>query len=114
MPISNILKRFFGSKSQRDIKEILPLLHKIREAYPLIEALSHDELRARTLQIKDQVRNVVKEKEAVIDTAKIIGPINMLNFTFHHLCYLLVGRLLRRSTILQLRKLHAISFANEM
>jgi preprotein translocase subunit SecA len=70
MAISNILKKFFGNKSQRDIKEILPILHEIRDVYPQIEALDHDELRARSRSIKDQVRNLVKEKESVIDDLK--------------------------------------------
>jgi preprotein translocase subunit SecA len=70
MAISDILGKFFGNKSQRDIKEILPLLHKIREAYPVIEKLTHDQLRARTVEIKDQVRGVVKEKESVIEDLK--------------------------------------------
>jgi preprotein translocase subunit SecA len=70
MAISYILNKFFGNKSQRDIKEILPLLHNIREAYPLIEQLNHDQLRARTIEIKNEVRKVVKEKESVIEDLK--------------------------------------------
>ncbi len=70
MAVSNILRKFFGNKSQRDIKEILPEVNKIRAIYPQIESLSHDELRARTLQIKDQVRGIVKEKESMITDLK--------------------------------------------
>ncbi len=62
----NFFKKFFGSKSQRDIKEILPLLNKIRETYKVIEQLSNDGLRAKTLEIKDLIRDSVKDKEAVI------------------------------------------------
>jgi preprotein translocase subunit SecA len=63
MAITNFLRRFFGSKSQRDIKEILPLLNKIRETYTVIEKLSNDQLRAKTSELSDLVRNAVKEKE---------------------------------------------------
>jgi preprotein translocase subunit SecA len=62
----NFFKKFFGSKSQRDIKEILPLLNKIRETYKVIEQLSNDGLRAKTLEIKELVRDSVKVKEAGI------------------------------------------------
>ncbi|MBN1790666.1 MAG: preprotein translocase subunit SecA [Bacteroidales bacterium] len=62
----NFFKKFFGSKSQRDIKEILPLLNKIRETYKVIEQLSNDGLRAKTLEIKELIRDSVKDKEAVI------------------------------------------------
>ncbi len=66
MAINNFLKKFFGSKSQRDIKEVLPILNKIREAYPGIEKLSNDELRSKTAEIRDYVLNSTTEKTAAI------------------------------------------------
>jgi preprotein translocase subunit SecA len=70
MAISNVLKNFFGSKSQRDIKEVLPVVNKIREIYPTIEKLSNDQLRAKTNEIKDFVRISAKEKEEHIRELK--------------------------------------------
>ncbi len=70
MAISGILNKFFGSKSQRDIKEVLPLLNKIREAYEVIKRLSNDELRAKTAEIKNYVRNSVNELEKRIQDMK--------------------------------------------
>jgi preprotein translocase subunit SecA len=70
MAISSVLNRFFGSKSQRDIKEILPVLNKIRETYPDIEKLTNDQLRAKTAEIRDFVQNSVKEKEEHISDLK--------------------------------------------
>jgi preprotein translocase subunit SecA len=66
MEISKILRKFFGSKSQRDIKALLPVLGKIREAYSEIEKLSNDALRSKTIEIRNYVRNAIKEKEESI------------------------------------------------
>ncbi len=66
MVSANFFKKFFGSKSQRDIKEIIPLLNKIRESYSVIEQLGNDGLRAKSIEIKDFVRDSVKDKEAGI------------------------------------------------
>jgi preprotein translocase subunit SecA len=71
MAISNILNRFFGNKSQRDIKEIMPLLRKIQEAYPLIEKMSNDQLRAKTIEIKERIRKTINEKDAIIADYKV-------------------------------------------
>ncbi|MBN1143843.1 MAG: preprotein translocase subunit SecA [Bacteroidales bacterium] len=71
MAISGILNKFFGNKSQRDIKEVLPLLNKIREKYEVIKTLSHDELRAKTNEIKNYVRNSVSELEKRIHDMKM-------------------------------------------
>jgi preprotein translocase subunit SecA len=66
MAITNFLKKFFGNKSQRDIKEILPILNRIRETYALTEKLTHDELRAKTAEIRDFVGKAIREKEELI------------------------------------------------
>jgi preprotein translocase subunit SecA len=63
MAISGILKQFFGSKSQRDIKAILPILNMIREEYAVIEKLSNDQLREKSLETKNYVRNAIRENE---------------------------------------------------
>ena len=46
MSVAGILKAVFGSKSDRDMKQVKPYLNKILAAYPEIDALSDDELRA--------------------------------------------------------------------
>jgi preprotein translocase subunit SecA len=71
MAISGILNMFFGNKSQRDIKEVLPLLNTIRDKYEVIKRLSHDELRAKTAEIKGYIRNSVNELEKRIHDMKL-------------------------------------------
>jgi preprotein translocase subunit SecA len=41
--VSNVIKFFFGSKSDKDRKQIEPYVRKIKEIYPSIERLSNDE-----------------------------------------------------------------------
>ena len=53
--ISTILKKMFGSKAERDMKQIKPLLDKILSIYPSIDKLSDDELREATLKIKKTI-----------------------------------------------------------
>lgn len=40
-----LLKKILGSKEERDMKQIKPILDKILAVYPQIDALSHDQLR---------------------------------------------------------------------
>jgi len=64
--INKILSGFLGSKSERDIKEIMPIVDKIREIYPSITLLSHDELRSRSAALRTKVRASVADLEAEI------------------------------------------------
>ena len=56
MAIASILKKVFGSKADRDLKQIRPILNKVLEAYGPIDNLSNDELRAKTEELKARLR----------------------------------------------------------
>lgn len=49
------LSKIFGSKSDRDIKHIRPLVDKIKEEFAKLESLSNDELRAKTSDFKQRI-----------------------------------------------------------
>ena len=53
----NIIKSLFGSKEQRDIKELKPILAKVLESYERIDKLSDDALRAETERLKKIIRD---------------------------------------------------------
>jgi len=65
--INKILKVFVGDKSQKDIKEIQPLVDKIRKIEPTLVNLSHDELRAKTVSFKAKIAESIK---AINDSIK--------------------------------------------
>lgn len=56
MAIASILKKVFGSKADRDLKQIRPVLNKVLEAYGPIDNLSNDELRAKTEELRARLR----------------------------------------------------------
>ena len=68
MNFNDILSKLFGNKAQRDLREISPYVEKIKAVYPSIEALSNDELRARTESIKQKIEDAVKaEKDKIAE-----------------------------------------------
>ncbi|MGB4399407.1 MAG: preprotein translocase subunit SecA [Daejeonella sp.] len=50
-----ILNKLFGSKSDRDIKIIQPLVEKTKQEYAKLSGLSNDELRQKTLDFKARI-----------------------------------------------------------
>ena len=66
MGFNDFLTKLFGNKAQRDLKEVSPVVNKIKEIYPTIERLSNDELRARTAAIRVQLQEAVKAERARI------------------------------------------------
>ena len=70
MNINKFLKSIFGDKASRDMKTIRPLVEKVKAAYPAVKALSNDELRAKTQEIRQQVRDAAKQQREEIARLK--------------------------------------------
>ena len=70
MNFNKILKSLFGDKSSRDMKLIQPLVEKVKAVYPEIEKLSNDELRNKTIQIKQHIQNSAEEQKQKIAELK--------------------------------------------
>lgn len=70
MGFNDFLSKIFGNKSQRDLKEITPMVNKIREQYEQVKQLSHDELRNRTAQIRQSLQESVQEERTQIAKLK--------------------------------------------
>ncbi len=70
MNFTSILKSLFGDKSSRDMKLIQPLVEKAKSFTPQVQAMSNDELRARTKAIQQQVQSAAKEQKDKIAQLK--------------------------------------------
>jgi preprotein translocase subunit SecA len=51
----NLIAKFFGTKSQRDIKELLPYVEKVNAEFARLKDLSNDELRQFSADLKTQI-----------------------------------------------------------
>ena len=70
MNFNKLLQSLFGNKSSKDMKLIQPLVNKVKEAYPEIQKLSNDELRAHTKQLQQYVQDSAKEQKEKIAELK--------------------------------------------
>lgn len=78
MGFNDILAKLFGNKSTRDAKHINPYVEKIKAAYPAIEALSNDELRAKTEELKKTIQDFVSaEKNKIAELKSGIEDIDI-------------------------------------
>ena len=64
--VASLIKMVFGSKADKDRKEIEPYLQKIKAVYPEIEALSNDGLRARSEELKRRIADYIAADETRI------------------------------------------------
>ncbi len=69
--VKSVLKLFFGTKSDKDRKEIQPYVDKILALYPSIDALSNDELRGRSTALKEAIAEFIRPEEERIAKLKV-------------------------------------------
>lgn len=70
MGFNDIMTKLFGNKAQRDIKAIRPYVEEINRIYPSMAALSNDELRAKTQELKKEIYDSAGDLRKQIDDVK--------------------------------------------
>ncbi len=68
--MANFLTKLFGNKSQRDLKAVKPFLDACLAVYPTIQALTNDQLRAKTQEFRDRIRTAVQAEETELATLR--------------------------------------------
>src|SRR6187431_2838093 len=58
--INKTLSKLFGNKAETDLKELLPIVQKVKEAEVTISKLSDDELRNKTAEFKNKIHTFIK------------------------------------------------------
>src|SRR5688500_3335044 len=64
------VSKLFGTKSDRDLKEIQPVLDKILAEFPKYASLSNDQLRGKTSELKKRIADFVSKEQAEIDSIR--------------------------------------------
>ena len=70
MNFIQLITKLFGNKAQKDMRAIMPYVEKIKAAYTEIDALSNDELRARSQALMDKIQARVADKKQKIQELK--------------------------------------------
>jgi len=64
--MASLLQKFFGTKSDKDIKGIKPILNDCIEAHQRLMHCTNDELRAKTAEFKTKIADYIHEEEEEI------------------------------------------------
>jgi len=63
-------KKLLGSKSDRDIKAIMPVVDKAIAAYEKVKSYDGDQLRAKTIEFKQKIAGATHKDEARVEEIK--------------------------------------------
>ena len=66
MSFTDVFKKIFGTKADRDMKQLRPMLNKVLEAYGNIDKLSDDQLREKCTELKKRIQDAIAADESRI------------------------------------------------
>lgn len=70
MSFTDVFKKIFGTKADRDMKQLRPMLNKVLEAYGNIDKLSDDLLREKCTELKKRIQDAIAADESRIASIK--------------------------------------------
>ncbi|MBL4707844.1 MAG: preprotein translocase subunit SecA, partial [Flavobacteriales bacterium] len=68
--LTKSFQKILGNKADRDLKEVTPLVEKIKAVYPSITPLSNDELRAKTTEFKAKIQDYISSELKNVEDLK--------------------------------------------
>ena len=63
MSFTDVFKKIFGTKAERDLKQLQPVLQKVLAAYPEIDRLSDDQLREKSAELRKIIHDRIAADE---------------------------------------------------
>ncbi|MBS1580844.1 MAG: preprotein translocase subunit SecA [Bacteroidetes bacterium] len=65
--LGNLIKKVFGDKATRDLKDVQPVVENVKAEYAKLNGLSNDELRARTAGFKARIAERTAEQQGEVE-----------------------------------------------
>ena len=70
MSFNSFLSKIFGNKSQRDLKEIQPVINKIKACGEKLKSLDNDALRQTVSDVRTDIKKAIEPDETAIASLK--------------------------------------------
>ena len=71
MGFTDLFKKIFGTKAERDLKQLRPMLDKVLAAYETIDKLDNDQLRAKCDELKAKIQEAIAADQKRIAEIKL-------------------------------------------
>jgi len=102
--IANLLTRIFGSKNEREINRLMPLVEEINQFEPQLQAMSDDQLKAQTVKFKEQLANGADLDDLLAEAFATVREASVRTLQMRHFDVQLIGGIfLHRGRIAEMK-----------
>ncbi len=89
--ITNLLTKIFGSKNERELKRMQPLIHQINELEPDMQSMSDEQLKAKTPVFKERIENGEPLDELLPEAFAVVREASARALKMRHFDVQLIG-----------------------
>lgn len=89
--IGNVLKKVFGSKNEREINKLRPIVDEINALEPQIQALSDDQLKAKTHGFRERIDQGATLDELLPEAFAVVREVSIRTLSMRHFDVQLIG-----------------------
>jgi len=89
--IGSLIKKIVGSKNERELRRIQPMIHRINELEPQIHPLADDQLRAKTGEFKERVDRGASVEEILPEAFAVVRETAQRTLGERHFDVQLIG-----------------------
>ena len=86
-----LIRKIFGTKNERDLKRLQPYVAAITELEPQIQKLSDDQLRAKTAEFKERLKQGATLDDILIEAFAIVREVGKRTINMRHFDVQLMG-----------------------
>ena len=86
-----LIQKIFGTKNERDLRKLQPYVAAINELEPQVQKLSDSELRAKTAEFKEKLRQGATLEDILIEAFAVVREVGRRTIKMRHFDVQLVG-----------------------
>ncbi len=87
----SVFSKLFGSYSERELKRIMPLVNKIEALRPQMQAMTQEEMRAKTRELKERVANGTSLDDILVEAFAMVREAAKRSIGLEHYRVQLIG-----------------------
>jgi preprotein translocase subunit SecA len=102
--LNNVLSKVFGTKNERTVKSLQPLVEKINALEPSVKALTDDALKAKTIEFRERLTKGEKVDDLLPEAFAVCREASMRVLGMRHFDVQMIGGIvLHRGNIAEMK-----------
>ncbi len=89
--VTKLLEKVIGTKNERELKKLWPIVHKINDLEPEVKSLSNEQLAAKTEEFKKRLQNGESLDDLLVEAFAVVREVARRTLNMRHFDVQLLG-----------------------